>query len=329
MAKTLIADVIEPSLFADYVIERMVAKALMFRSGLISRDARIDSAIQGSGGRTINLPFWNDLSSLTSEILSDSAALTPSKIDAGQDVAVLQLRGKAFQANELAGVVAGSDPLGAIAAQVGDFWANDMQAMLNALLKGLFGSGGTLAGTHVNDIGTDAAGAPVAAELFNDDAFLDTTYLLGDRQDEFTAMIVHSIVAKQMQKLDLIDYVVPSTGAKQVGTYRGRMVIVDDGVPTIVGTNRTKYLSIVFGPGALAYSEKPAPVPVETDRDSLAGDDFLISRRHFVLHPRGVKWTGSAMAGVSPTNAELSTVANWSKVYDNKNIRVAALVTNG
>ncbi len=63
-------------------------------------------------------------------------------------------------------------------------------------------------------------------------------------------------------------------------------------------------------------------VGVETDRDSLSGSDILINRRHFVLHPRGIKWAGAM--GVAPNNAGLSSDTNWERVYDPKQIRIVA-----
>ncbi|MCI0744181.1 MAG: hypothetical protein L0Y58_02145, partial [Verrucomicrobia subdivision 3 bacterium] len=44
----------------------------------------------------------------------------------------------------------------------------------------------------------------------------------------------------------------------------------------------------------------------ETDRHALASDSYLVNRKRFILHPRGVRWIG-APAGASPTNAELAT----------------------
>jgi hypothetical protein len=78
----------------------------------------------------------------------------------------------------------------------------------------------------------------------------------------------------------------------------------------------------------VAFGEGNPKTPVETDRDSLQGEDYLINRRHFILHPVGVKWQGNA-AGTSPTNTELSTGTNWARVYEPKNVKVVALVTNG
>ncbi|ENA2362942.1 major capsid protein, partial [Acinetobacter baumannii] len=97
-----------------------------------------------------------------------------------------------------------------------------------------------------------------------------------------------------------------------------RRVIVDDGMP-VEGDVFTSYL---FGYGAIGFQDIGAPVGVETDRDSLAGTDILINRRHFVLHPRGIKWAGDT--GIAPNNAGLATAGNWERVYDPKQIRIVA-----
>jgi hypothetical protein len=326
MAKTRIADVIEPSVFAQYQIERTTEKSVFVQSGIVSQDARITQLARNRGGRTINMPFWNDLTG-NSEVLSDSTSLTPEKIDTAQDIATMHFRGKAWAANDLADAVAGDDPMRAIGDQVSDFWLNDDQDTLNSTLLGIFT--GPLSSSHVNDIADEDGDNAVAANKFSDAAFLDTTFLLGDRHDEFVAMSVHSTIMRRMLDLDLIEFVVPSTGAVQVPTYRGRRVIVDDNVPIVAGTTSGfKYYSVLWGPGALARADGSPDMPVETDRDSLAGDDILITRRHFILHPRGVAWTGTA-AGATPTNTELEVDTNWDKRWDDRNIRLAALVTNG
>ncbi len=331
MSKTQISNVIVPSVFTPYTIEQTLERSLLWKSGILSRDPQIDEGIGAdarNGGRTINMPYWQDLTG-QSQILSDSGALTPKRNGASQDVACVHYRGDAWSTNDLAGELAGDDPMKAIADKVADYWAKDMQLTLTYLLKGLFAASGALNSTHVNDVSIEDGDAAAADNLFSDDAFLDTAYLLGDRQDEFKTMVVHSVIAKKMQKLDLIDYIQPSNSAVQIPTYRGRLVVVDDATLVVDGTTSGhRYYSFVFGPGALGYGEKAPKHATETDRDILAGDDVLVNRKHFVLHPRGVKWVGSP-AGVSPTNAELATVANWTKVYQDKAIRIAALVTNG
>lgn len=101
-------------------------------------------------------------------------------------------------------------------------------------------------------------------------------------------------------------------------TFMDRRVIVDDGMPV----DGDVFTSFLFGQGAIGFQDIGAPVGVETDRDSLAGSDILINRRHFVLHPRGIKWAGAM--GVAPNNSGLSSDTNWERVYDPKQIRIVA-----
>jgi hypothetical protein len=129
---------------------------------------------------------------------------------------------------------------------------------------------------------------------------------------------MHSAVEAKLAKDDLIQYVQVSGQSDRVPTYLSKRVIVDDGCPVNAGV----YDTYLFGPGAFALGNGNPPVPTETDRDSLAGEDYLINRQHYVLHPRGVKFTAAAVVGASPSNGELENAANWNRVYDNKAIRM-------
>jgi len=41
-----------------------------------------------------------------------------------------------------------------------------------------------------------------------------------------------------------------------------------------------------------------------------------------------VKFNSAAVAGDSPTNAELETASNWTRVFENKNVRIVAIDHN-
>ena len=86
------------------------------------------------------------------------------------------------------------------------------------------------------------------------------------------------------------------------------------------------YTTYLFARGVIGRGDgTPVDfVPSETDRDSLAGEDYLITRRAFVLHPFGIKWIGTP-AGTTPTNAELANGSNWKRVYESKNIGLVAI----
>ena len=80
------------------------------------------------------------------------------------------------------------------------------------------------------------------------------------------------------------------------------------------------------------HTHQPADEATEIQRNGLGGETYLITRRHFVLHPRGIAWqnvTVTPTKPASPSNANLALPANWSRVYDRKNIRLVALDTNG
>lgn len=313
MSKTRIVDIIVPQVFNPYVIQRTAELSALSAAGIISNDPQLD-ALATAGGKLINMPFWNDLTG-DDEVLSDSGALTPEKISASQDVAALFMRGKAWSTNDLAKALSGDDPMAAIGDLVAGYWARRRQTLLFSMLKGVFAAA-SMSG-NVKDIsaltGTDCniGGA----------AFIDALYTLGDAAGKITAVAMHSAVYAALRKQDLIATIKNSDG-QEFETYMGRRVIVDDGCPVATGV----YTTYLFGEGAIGLGNGAAPVPTETDRDSLAGDDILINRQHFVLHPRGVKFTASSVAGASPTNAECEAAANWNRVYENKNVRLIKFV---
>jgi hypothetical protein len=309
MAATKIADVIVPEVFNPYTIERTVALSQLFASGIIASVEGLNVLGQ-KGGTTIAMPYWNSLSG-DEEVLSDTTPLGVAKITASQDVAVLHARGKAWGVNDLAKALSGDDPMAAIADQVGAYWAERMQVMVLATLKGIFDDS-TMA-ANVSDI----SAATGAGAVISGDTVVDAIYKLGDHAGGLTAFAMHSAVVATLVKQGLIDYRPDAEGRPTIPTYLGKDVIVDDGMPVASGV----YTSYLFGQGAFGYGEGNPPVPTETDRDSLQGEDILINRRHFVLHPRGVKWIGTP-AGVSPTNAELQDDDNWQRVYNAKNIRI-------
>ena len=307
---TKIADVIVPEVFNPYVVQKTAELSAFAQAGVISTDPAFD-ALATAGGKLINMPFWSDLTG-DDEVLSDSTPLTPGKITAGQDVATLLMRGRAWKANDLATALSGSDPMAAIGDLVAAYWARQEQKTLINTLKGVF-LAASMAGNK-----SDISGAvdPAVAE-FTASTFIDAAYKLGDAESKLTAIAMHSATFASLRKQNLIDYVFDSDN-KPIATYMEKRVIVDDGMPVSVGV----YSTYLFGAGAIAKGNGAAPVPTETDRDSLQGDDILINRQHFILHPRGVAFQAASVAGSSATNAELATAANWIRAYENKNIRI-------
>ena len=307
---TKINDVIVPEIFNPYVIERTAELSALVKSGIIVRNPELDKLAM-AGGKLINMPYWKDLTG-DDEVLSDSSALTPGKIGSGQDIAVLLMRGKAWGVNDLAKALSGDDPMKAIGDLVAEYWARMKQKVLLAELKGVF-SAASMSG-NVHDISAELD----AAAKISGSSFITAKNKLGDNSDKLTAVMMHSATFTALEQQNLIAYIPNSQGIVEFPTYMGKRIIVDDGCPVETDV----YTTYLFGEGAIGEGNGAAPVPTETDRDSLAGEDILINRQHFLLHPRGVKFTSSSVVGSSPTNTELATAANWNRVYENKNIKI-------
>jgi len=312
VTKTIISDVIVPEVFNPYVIQRTAELSAFYQSGIIARNQELDR-LASSGGKLINMPFWEDLDG-DDEVLSDTEALTVGKITAGQDVAALLARGKAWSVNDLSKALSGDDPMAAIGNLVANYWARRFQVILIKTLDGIFGNTATGMDTNKHDISSASGDAAV----IDAKTAIDAIYKLGDSYDKLTGFAMHSATVAKLAKDDLIEYIKPSEGEPDVPTFLGKRVVVDDGLPVSNGV----YTTYIFGAGAFGWGEGGAPVPTETDRDSLAGDDILINRRHFILHPRGVKFKNTVVSGATPNNTELADYRNWERVYEPKNVRI-------
>jgi len=304
MPKTTVADVIVPEVFNPYVVEKTTELSALYQSGIVASSDELDS-LALSGGRLINMPYWNDLDG-EDEVLSDINALDVERITSGQDIAVLLMRGKAWSVNDLAKALSGDDPMQVIGQLVAGYWARRMQAAILSILEGVFAAPSMAPNVYDTDVRIDSDNMILASQC------------LGDAKSKLTGYLMHSAVEADLARQDLIDFTKDSTGSIEIPTYFGKPVIVDDGCPVANGV----YTTYIFGQGAIGYGEGAAPVPTETTRDALSGDDILINRRHFILHPRGVRWLDQVVADQSPNNAELANPANWLRVYDAKNVRM-------
>jgi hypothetical protein len=319
VTKTVISDVIVPSVFNPYVVERTAELSAFYQSGIIERSEQLDTLAR-SGGKLINMPYWEDLDG-PDEVLSDTGALTVGKIEAGQDVAALLTRGRAWSVNDLAKALSGDDPMAAIGDLVAAYWARRWQAVLIATLGGIFGDTATGMDGNKHDIASEST---EAARSISAGTTVDALFKLGDASERLTGFAMHSATVAKLTKDDLIETIPESEGKPAIKLYLGKPVVMDDSLPVSEGA----YTTYIFGNGAFGLGEGAAPVPTEMDRDSLAGDDILINRRHFILHPRGVAFQGASLTNdsgginVSPSNTNLANYLNWQRVYENKNVRI-------
>ncbi len=308
-----LADMILPEVFHRYTVQESTVKTRFWQSGIVTD---VSDLIADLGGITVHMPFFNDLTG-DDEVVDDNADISVGKTSTSMDVAVRQYRARAYGGTDLAADLAGADPMGVIISRFGAWWARAMQKNLFSTLKGVTGA---LAAENKNTL--DISGAAGALAVFDGESFLDAIHTLGDAEDGIAAIAVHSDTYNLMRKQDLIDFLHVSDQGQPIPTYMGKQVLVqDEGMAPVNGV----YTSYIFGKGSIAYAEKAPKNPVEPWRDPLkfGGLDYLVQRRQFVLHVRGIKWAPTVATKLStPDNAELATAANWTRVYDPKLIKL-------
>lgn len=319
---TTLQDIIVPELFTPYTVQKTMELSALFTSGIVAHSPEFDR-LASEAAPLHNMPFFEDLAG-DSENVIEGNDLTAAKITSKADVSTTIRRAKAWAATDLSAALAGKDPMAAIGSLVAGFWARDMQKELINTLNGVFGSytaeGETV--TPLADHILDISGGTGDAAKISASAFIDACQLLGDAQGQLTAVAMHSATKAYLKKQNLIQTERDSTDV-EFDVYQGRRVIVDDGCPVANGV----YTTYLFGQGAVAYGNgSPVGfVPTEIDRDKRKGSgvDYLINRKTFILHPRGIKFTNAVRANTETVSrAELANAKNWERVYEPKAIRM-------
>lgn len=337
MATTQLSDVYVPEVYASYSAVNGPEKTAFFESGVAVRNAAL-GGLFSAGGNVAELPFWKDLDASiepTGSTDDPTDTLTPQKVTTGTQIARLASLNHGYQSADLAGELAGSDPMQQVRNRFGTYWMRNWQRRTISTLRGVYADNvANDSSDMVHDIAAEATGSQSASTRFSRSAFTTAAYTMGDMADGVVAIGCHSQVVKQMADQDDVEDIRDSEGNLVGQSYLGKRIIMDDSLPVIAGsTSGFKYMSILFGPGAIGYDEAARKVPVELEREALqgngAGIETLVERKGWVIHPFGTQFTSSSLSNTNyATLAELQAAANWDRVVERKNVPLAYLVTN-
>ena len=175
MAEVRLAQVYEPTAFNQAVQEAAVEQNAFLASGVLMRDARIDSMV-GTGGMVGELPNYNALTNDEPNYVTDdpAATATPANIASGTQIYRLANQHKSWSTMDLARQLALSDPLGAITSRVGGYWAvNSQQRVVSSAMGVLADNIANDAGDMVVDVSIGTGDTAAAANLMNADAVID------------------------------------------------------------------------------------------------------------------------------------------------------------
>lgn len=329
MAETRLTNVIVPEVFTGYTLEPSIYKSRFFNSGVIERNREMDALLAG-GGLIMKMPYWKDIAGTSGDIPAEASNTTVNNLSTDKQAFRRQFREKAWGTNSLARIEAGDDPMKKIIAMVTNYWAQAFDLISIATMRGIIAKNiASDSGDLVNDI---SAGVGTAA-VFSDAAVIDAQAKLGEngttgRGDlnggDFVAIVVHPLTYALMKKNDLIDFVPISGQERPLEFYMGMKVIVDRNAYV----NSTVYDTYICKAGALSFGQASTGYePTETRRNPQAGFgiDELYTRRVFAIHPTGMVWADSSVAGLSPTDAEIYAATNWARVFSAENMKFCML----
>lgn len=307
----------------------------MLNSGAVQNDATIRNLIS-NGSNVFTIPFYDVLGG------------EPDNYDGQTDITTTEPTGKAQS-----GVVygrshawkdrdfihdfnSGADPMQQIVSQVDKFWQKKRQSTMLGILDGVFkttdNTGGYLAKWQKHVTNVSAVDTGVVTETTMGDAIQEA---VGDNMDIFSLAWMHSKVANNLAKLELLKFrtYTDSMGIQRqlkIADYNGMTVIVDDDCPVDTSGEAPLYSTYALGTGAIRYASAPVKTPVEIHREAKEDGGYteLINRLRECQHPNGFSYK-LPMGVISPTNAQLSAAANWIISVDPKLIPLVKIVSKG
>ena len=232
------------------------------------------------------------------------------------------------------------------AQEVKDYWDEQRQTTVLAILEGIFGMTGGVNGQfvskHTYDI-TATANPELSADALN----RASQKALGDKKAKLDVIFMHSAVSTNLEGLNLINFLkyTDSDGIEKdltIGTFNGRLVVVDDEMPVTSDSTGEIYTSYVFQRQFFEYENLGvvSNKAIELARDPYlkGGKNDLISRIREIIVPMYISYKGTD--AISPENTDFATGSNWelvnnakvgdNKVYvDDKLIPLARVISRG
>lgn len=348
-----------PQAFGKYV-DRIpnVTKNELAKSGAVGTNQNAHDALANqTGSLYARVPYFGRIDGSTSQNNDGGTDITSTSTTTYEQGFVVASRmdgwtEKSFSKN----ITAGVDFMDNVAAQIANYKMDVRQAMLLAILKGVFSMS-----TTGSTVAAKAAKEFLDKHVYNitantgDDALVGATTLNkaiqkagGDNKNIFKLVIMHSEVATNLENMKLLKYMTytDADGIERelaLATWNGRTVLVDDNMPTedVAKTSDveayTAYTTYVLGEGAIILDDIGDAVPYEMSRDpkTNGGQDTLYVRDRYICGVDGISFEKPATITASASNTDLETGANWNIINDgtkaipHKAIAIAKIVSKG
>lgn len=356
-----------PQAFGAYV-KRVpnTKKTELAKSGAVGSNEQARSALSNqTGALYARIPYFGRISGETSQNNDGATDITSTNTTTYEQGFIVARRMDSWTERSFSkNITAGVDFMDNVGNQIADYKFEVKQDILLSILKGIYSmttTGNTVAAKaakefiekHTYDItGNTGEAAYVGAGTLNK----AIQKACGDNKDIFKLVIMHSEVATNLENLKLLKYYTYTdaegiTRDLALGTWNGRLVLVDDGMPTIdvdaVSADEsngipaqdayTAYATYVLGEGAVILDDIGDSVPYEMSRNASknGGEDTLYVRDGYICGVDGISFEKPSTITASASNADLGTGTNWAIINDgkkaipHKSIAITKIISKG
>lgn len=327
----------DPEVFSEFMSENPTWNDAIIASGVLAQDNTIMDLI-GEKGNVATIPFYTPIDEQYSQALNNDGETdnTPAEITGKKQTCMLIQRMKAWKSKDFTKELTGADPMTHVANSVADFYkqvrTRDLMTTVDAVLS--------LSGMekHITDLSLTGEGTVGDVNKIDDTTLIFAQQkALGDSADKMGLLVLNSYIYAKYKAMGLVDYnkyTIANAVEREVNlpTIGGFIPLVTDRFTVdTTGTNPV-YKTYMLGTGSVLTCDKTNyenPYYTDYDPETSAGIEKLYTKQGYVLHPNGFSINANKIAKESPTNAELGAKANWSLAFNQKNIRMGVIKSNG
>jgi len=329
---TILSDVIFRDELRDYINVNTSERTAFFESGILVQNNDM-AQLLASPSNTFTIPWWVDLdasieSNYSNDVYTDIAV--PLSVTSASMQARAAYLNEGWNCMNLVKNITKQDPLEFVANRLTSYWQRVAQRRTIATTIGIYNAN---VANNGGDMVVAAAGTIDAASIIRAKATMgDYSGQLGG----LSVIAMHSAVQTELQILNLIDFTPLADQVPEFGRFQGMRVVVDDSMPVIGAGAEARYLSVIFGPGAIGYEEQQPEgedgleYERAPDRGNGGGTETLWTRRNFVIHPLGFSFTSDTITGTPGTSrpvsanwSDLALPANWERKFNRKEVPLA------
>jgi hypothetical protein len=299
----------------------------IINQGLVQVDASSDFRKGGFTKETIFRQSLRDLG-IANTFITEGTTITPDALGSYKVITPVISTGYGISESDFVAIKQGTTAENIIVPKVREVVLLErefQQANLKLCIDGAFKSGGALATTHQNTDNLTGNSGRFSLTLFQS----AITALFGEKKNDLTKIVTNQLVVDELVRLGIASYQdtpqateagvgIATSGA--VPRLLGMEIIVNDVLCPVETITEVQALPMyVLGGqpfGLELQSEFKIASQFKADKDQGTTEYYFYN--NYGLGIKGLSWVGAAPSAFSG----LSTAANWTKKWNDRNIKL-------